>query len=674
MTNHQDAADRGTDPFAGILERVARGPWLTPLLVAFVVAIGTWVRLRTVASVSSLDAMFLDGDPWYWARLAEEIAAGTRPVVDPLRNVPDLVANSWPPPLVALVPAGLSWLLPGDPRETLLWLPPLFAMAFVAPLAAWAAPFAPRAALVGAGLLGGLGDIYLRRTMPGAYDTDFLILSFGFCVAAVMSRCVDDRSLSPRSLAWVVGAGLTLRLFQWWYPKPLLALLFVAAFLAALLLARQGWRSVAAKVLLFAAVSGPGALLDAPGGSRYLLDRLLQQPGRGGLALPVSLTASIAELLPLAWNEWAPLTTGSVVTLLVAVVGVAVLTARRFRWMVPALPLLASGMAGLAGGRKNVIYLAPFLGLGLGYALAGLAHLPWKRWARHRTLVAALAVILVVPLAQTPRRWGRVVSMRVAHPMLARETVDAFRRIAQVTEPEAVLWSWWDVGYPLQYLARRATVTDGETLVGPKIGLTALAFMVDDEAVARRVIAYTTVTPTRAYLEEAGGLEAIRRAAMAWTGEPRGPVYVVIRSAMAADGYLRELGLTMAGAVAERPEDLQAARRQSCHTRGDGVTECPTLSLRLDKREVTSLRADAGYRRVVVVDRAAGTREVVRSDGGNGLTAQVIIARDGKVHLNVVSPVVEETVLNRLWSAPAGLEHFEPVLDEFPRVVVYRVR
>lgn len=48
-------------------------------------------------------------------------------------------------------------------------------------------------------------------------------------------------------------------------------------------------------------------------------------------------------------------------------------------------------------------------------------------------------------------------------------------------EPDAVIWSWWDHGYPMQYFTGKATISDGGYHSGRQCWLTAYPFFTDSE-------------------------------------------------------------------------------------------------------------------------------------------------------------------------------------------------
>ncbi len=639
------------------------------LLVSFLFALGVYLRTRHLDSLRSLPSVFPDGDPYLWTRLARVLRHGPLPAKDALRDFPDVVRNAWPPPLVALLPAWLSRVFGFSMRTLELWLPPLLSMLFLVPLWLWLRPFAPRAVFVGAALVGGLGGGYLDRTMPGSYDTDVLVLALGFAVVALVDRAVEEKRPLLSYLA-VAAAGLTLRLLQWWYPKPLFVLMFTACLVAALVLARRRWVELIALPVLFVLAAGPLALRDSFGGSAYLLHRFWRTQGPGDpLALPVSLTSSIDELARPTGRQWIQLTTGSLATLLVAALGLVALLVRRPRRMLPALPLLVAGLAAVGAGRKNVLYVVPFVGMGLGWAMSGLTSLHGRFFEQHRQTLAAASIALTAALALSPQRWRKVVQEHPFTPFLDARTAEDFKHLSAFTPPNAVLWSWWDWGYSLQALAGRTTVTDGETLDDTKIDLTALSLMVDDDTSTRNVIAFTTAFPARDYLGTPGGLPAIDRGARAFDGRLARPVYVVLTQRMFFEPYLERLGLAAAGDRDYAASALPPPTSLGCTMLAGGKLDCKGKG-----PEDLASKQGKDWRKVVYVDRAAGSTRVLRARPGPGEVAFLERSPTGGLQLVVANSQLAHSMLGRLWLSTAPLPHFRLVMDDFPEVVVWQVR
>ncbi len=636
---------------------------LAVLLVLALYALGVWLRVRHIDVLAHRQSLFPDGDGWHWARLADLLRHGPLPSRDPLRNVPELVANPWPPPLVSLLPAGLE-SFGFAPRTLYLWLPPLLSMLFVVPLWFYLRRFAPLSVYVGAALAGSLGPPLLARSMPGCFDSDVLILLFGFLVAALVTRVAEERRPWPAHLL-AAGSGLALRLFQWWYPKPLFVLLFIGALVASLLVARQGWRRTATLTAVAVLFAGPLALLESLGGSRYLFDRVLGNPAGGSIALPVSLASTIGELRPPVGAQWYLATTGALPALILAVIGLAALLIRRFRPMVASLPLLAAGLATVGAGSKNLLYLMPFLGMGLGFAAHGLALLPTGR----KKLIAAASCLVAAGLAQSPARWRELLAAESPPPFVDDRTMGFLQRLRTLTEPNAVLWSWWDLGYPLEALAQRATVSDGETLVPAKIDLLALSLFVDNEQTARNVIAYATTVPSDDY--PAAGLGAIRAAARRFGGPLPRPVYVVLTHRMFVTGYLEQEGLAAAGDPDWSWQSLRPRVDIPCRVSPSGSYDCAGVG-----PNGFAALGGTDWRELTMVDRAAGTRELLKRRGVDGRAdiAQIEILRDGETHLVVTGARLARSMLGRLWLQTGALQHFQLVLDGYPDVVVWRVR
>ncbi|MBF0343995.1 MAG: hypothetical protein HQL06_07175 [Nitrospirae bacterium] len=126
----------------------------------------------------------------------------------------------------------------------------------------------------------------------------------------------------------------------------------------------------------------------------------------------------------------------------------------------PLAPVVFVGLMSLLGSNRFVMYLAPFAGVGFGYALTvGLAYL-FEKLCIRRPFVKELAVYAVsfcfflLILTQTAYDY-------IPQPAISAQTYSDYLDIKNRLPANSVILSWWDNGYIIEDITGFATFTDG---------------------------------------------------------------------------------------------------------------------------------------------------------------------------------------------------------------------
>lgn len=172
-----------------------------------------------------------------------------------------------------------------------------------------------------------------------------------------------------------------------------------------------------------------------------------------------------------------------------ALIGLALLVRDRPAAGVFLVPMAGLGLIGLITLRF-MIFLTPVMGLGFGYALYRAANLEAVKRrvasAGARTGPAlGLAALLLIPAA----------SVRLANPAVppvdARDAALA-QGLGNKAGQGAMVWSWWDYGYFLEYMTGRDAFIDGGSQIPDRTFAAAFPLACDDPELARNWIRYFT--------------------------------------------------------------------------------------------------------------------------------------------------------------------------------------
>ncbi len=200
--------------------------------------------------------------------------------------------------------------------------------------------------------------------------------------------------------------------------------------------------------------------------------------------------------------------------------------------LVMAFPVLVVGLFAFIGGHRFLIYLSPFVALGLAYASARVAaFLPSARWRGPAGLLGALMM------------WPAFVGTMSGMPPTAmvRSEVEALTALGERAKREDTTISWWDFGYPIAYYARTHNITDGSRR-GDDAALAAEVLLTDSQALSNRLARLAAAAEARSDWGAAGHLTSDAREAglgpLAWleelragrwpVAEPPGDVYLYL--------------------------------------------------------------------------------------------------------------------------------------------------
>jgi hypothetical protein len=409
--------------------------------------------------------LLVNGDGYYYLRLARELSEGQYDEVDSQRWFPDTLPRPSPPPLLSFTTNLLHKIFRSSVDWIAILLPVLLAPLLLLPVYGLArVAGGGRIMALAAALMCVVAEYYVGRTRIGWFDTDCLVVTLTAGIGYLSWRFACETSL--RRYIYAAAAAVGYAIFLWWWdtgPESVTAICIAMFVITVVFYYRPARREgyvftgvVAGVVFLFLLWRG----FDAP---FFIIRKFL---GRiifvaGGEAGPFPSTISnVREMQVLGFAQMAKLTSGHAVIFIAAVAG--------FVWLLVSLKkraLLFAVLTLLAAlpfrfGNRFLIFQVPVVALGLGFLVERLWHLR-KRW--NFVAVAAFMVALVPP----------VVSLSYCMPKFYRSpmtrSMNAIQSVIDETPVEAVLWTTWWHGYPVQYYARRAVVTDGGALLGDRL-------------------------------------------------------------------------------------------------------------------------------------------------------------------------------------------------------------
>lgn len=472
------------------------------------------------------ERLFSSLDSYYWLAGAEDFggAAGSM-----LSELLDLVRHTAGIPIT----------------EFAFWSPVFFACLplFLIALVCFRAGY-PEAGIV-SGVFGVNAPLYLIRTSASRFDTDFIAVlgPVGLVTGLILllypylkskTRQEEEFSLKAFMLcfAGILLLGFWCKLYLALYPqgKPIITGVFVFSMVSSWLW--LPWKYIPALIAALLFSFGIGSVLWMQGVGLFvlgcgillifglfrnktllvsillavpalLLAWLVKAPRHliayrenlvhliknvqgqdylspAGLALP-SIFTSISESIHVSFTELFGLAFFHHIFFLILLVAY-VLLCIRYRFFILFLPFLALAIAGKYLGFRFAIYGNPVMALSLGFGISFL----FRRFKTRYALLAQIAVaVLIIPLLLTEFKDKKL------EPIVDTPTIRALTELKAAVPEKAQLWTWWDLGYPAQYYARKKTYAHGGWGMNQrKVIPLATLYMTDSPATGQKIIEY----------------------------------------------------------------------------------------------------------------------------------------------------------------------------------------
>ena len=480
------------------------------LLAVTVFSLGLFLRLDDIHVWQEKQKnYYLNGQPLFtsydaytfarYARLEQE--GRYQPgALDPLRFVPDnwiekKILFPKPIPQLSFFAAKTATILGISLEKWSFYAIPILACLFVFPLFL----FLDRLGYPVAGYLGSLVGvtslIYLVRTSVARLDTDALNLFYPFIISLLLLAYF--RLKRPFNFIAVLSAAGLGNLFYWWYsPSTSILFAFILCFLGAIFLERRfrpnRWDFLA---LLLFVLPQIWFCWQAPLiAVSYIKSLIYGKSSEAIFSAYPNILVSISEL-----NKIQGLKAVSRFILpqyhlfLAGLLGFLVFIWKEKRQGILLLPLLPVGLLVFKAGNRFGMYLAPYVGIGLGFWV----HFLWDKvslrvaFLREEAFLRALFPLLLGVILGASL-WSINKSSRsyTANPKVLAPIAANLQKLAHLTPSQAWIWTWWDFGYPIAYFSNRGVFIDGGSQSTPKTYYVALSFTIPSPQEAYNIISF----------------------------------------------------------------------------------------------------------------------------------------------------------------------------------------
>ena len=585
---------------------------------------------------------------------------------------------------------------------------PTFASLFILPLGIYFFQIGiPASGLLG-GLIGTFASGYYMRSSIGRIDTDMLNLFFPTLAALLIllaSRAKSERAV----LLYSIGTGLSLFLFQWWYGKAGFTSAFFVVLVFSLVIQQIRFRTVLLSALLFILCSFPGTFLSGTTSLErflnvyFVIDETASSTvidnGIAPATFPnVYKTISEADTLHMDAVFQRILSNPTIVWAgILAFFGLALL---RWRVLLPLAPMLALGLFSFQSSNRFVMFLAPFIGIGLGWLLSlgievffyfstrkyleGIGKkgftkgakikegaetlrqkvngIDWFAWVRQGVLYLGMGVFFWVISSQTAISF-------VPGPSIHTGIYATFLEVKKRVPKDSVLLTWWDYGFAITDATGLATFHDGSAQFNPKTYFIARGFISSAQDELYDITQFLATEGDKEIAEKNISPEALLQAVRNPKRKPWDPIYLFFTADMT--GKYSAISKLGSWDIVNGGSKPRGYRNLACNKITNDEMNCRGAKIDL---KVGKINNQVDLRRMVFIRDGEVLREH-EFDNARGLSLQLLVSGRQIVEVQLIDEVVFRSNYNQMFLLGRYRKDlFEETYNAFPFSRLYRVK
>ncbi|MGA0888051.1 MAG: hypothetical protein ACO3S0_09000, partial [bacterium] len=210
--------------------------------------------------------------------------------------------------------------------------------------------------------------------------------------------------------------------------------------------------------------------------------------------------------------------------------------------VIPLLPIFALGLFGFQSSRRFIMFLAPFVGFGLGVLLTIAIRLAWE-WLRSRLEPEDPTAVQSHPVWGNANLMGQVLIYvglfgswtffapqtaisYVPGPSIPPPVYQTFEQVERLVPENGAIYTWWDYGYAITDKTERAVFNDGGAQLGPTTYFMARSFISSEQEEMRRIIGFLASQGAAGINRFNKSKDSLLREVYSGKYKPREPIYV----------------------------------------------------------------------------------------------------------------------------------------------------
>ena len=634
-------------------------------------------------------------------------------------------------PLLSFIVAHLAPIFNNNYYLTGTLIIPVLASLFIVPMGIYFFNIGlPLSGLLG-GLVGTFASGYYMRSSIGRIDTDMLNLFFPVLTSLLILRA--SLAKSERSvLLYSAGSGLSLYFFMWWYNKTGFVLAFFSVLVFILFIKQFRLQTILLSSLLFILCSFPINFLSSASAIQGFLS---------GYGISNSTTNTLIEdsidpasfpntMKTISEVDKVPLETvlkriiSKPILSWAGLLAFFVLVILRWRFLLPLVPILALGLLSFQSSNRFIMFLAPFVGIGLGFLLnlgieGFFSFLPWKNaevtdkkklaatketkntslalaeykedkksqsdkgakrkftknyklnnlkilnwysWLRQGSLYFGMVIFFWAISSQTAISF-------VPAPSIHTGIYKTFFEVKTRVPEDSALLTWWDYGYAITDATGLATFHDGGSQKSPKTYFTARGLISTDPDALYEITQYLATESNRGISENNTSPETLLKAVRNPKHKPWNPIYLFFTADMTGKyGAISKLGSWDIEKGGSKP---RAYQNLSCNKITNKEITCHGAKIDLKTGFINN---QLTLSRIIFVRNGQVLREQ-NFGHKRGLTLQLLVVGKNIFQVQLIDEEVFRSNYNQMFLLGRYRKDlFEETYNAFPFSRLYRIK
>lgn len=596
---------------------------------------------------------------------------------------------------------------------------PLLASLFILPLGIYFFRIGvPLSGLLG-GLIGTFASGYYMRSAIGRIDTDMLNL-FLPAMAGLLILLAGRAKTKRSVLLYAMGAGLSLFLYQWWHGKAGFTLAYFAVLVFSLFVQRVRFQTVLLSALLFVLcvqpstfLSGTGAIQGFLKGNYFTIEEareVLIDNGTTPATFPNTMT-TISEVDHVPMSEVLRRVLSNTTLDWIGFVGFFGLAIFKWRVLLPLAPMLALGLLSFQSSNRFIMYLAPFIGIGLGWLLqlvvdgvfnwlaakvakntkglnkAQYSHAKTQSRKKTKEIKTKLPETEFGTTTARHLNWGRQIVLYggmgvffwlisgqtaisfVPGPSIHTGLYATFLEVKKRVPEDSALLTWWDYGYAITGETGLATFHDGGAQTSPKTYFIARGLISTDPEELYDITQYLATESNRGIAENNTSPEALLSAVRNPQLKPWDPIYLFFTADMTGKyGAISKLGSWDIVNGGSKPRGYQ---NLACNKITNEEMNCRGAKIDLKAGKINN---NVALKRLIFIQDGKVLREK-EFGHAQGHTLQLLLVGQRIVEVQLIDEVVFRSNYNQMFLLGRYREDlYEETYNAFPFSRLYKVK
>ncbi|RUM48527.1 MAG: hypothetical protein DSY47_05255 [Hydrogenothermus sp.] len=639
--------------------------------------------LKDVNFVLNKENILTSFDGYIYASYAKQLLDGSYKTIDYLRNVPDFTLSPSPIPMNSYIAYILVKFL-GIKLETII----VFTSAILTPLLVftmylYTKKFLPIYAFISGAILSSLNSVYYSRNIPGRFDTDSLILFFVFLILFFVLKIIENLHNLKKSIFYLLALTLCFNIFMWWYSKPLFANVFLASIIFGFitfyfkdLKNKNLLKNISIVILTYIIALWPFLEKGFYGLLYKIFHYVFKQP-EAQTFIPESNAKFISELQPANINIFLDAITDNIILAIIGIIGFLLVLKRHFKYISVAIPIIVIGLLSFKSGVRFLIYLIPFIGMGIGYFYYIIYEYLKKKFIFLEKNLYKLTLIALIIISSFPVSIALVKPI----PVVNDEIFYSLKEAKNKLENKSYVWYTWSYGYPLRYILDKGVYVDNGNQNIIKNFAIANSFYTNSLKKSYKLISFITNHFYDEYSKLS--LKEFNKKVENYNKSPKNTVYIVLTKKLPY-----EVSTTRQGVYNTNIKNFEIPMVKNitkCLPLENKLYYCRDFFFNVERKlllwnpSYIELAKNPNILETIFINRDKKNIKKLPfymfTGSRKNLILEIVYIQDKReLFFSYIIPVFYNTTFNKLFFLDIENKYFKKVYDDFPNLVVFKAQ